>query len=185
GQAAVREGPGGAGRGAQADRRRGCEVAVERDRTDAEARRAAEHHEGLASELRAVEHESHGAENELGRLVASAHEIDIRATECRVRREELGQEAWRVYGVDAQTLLTHHDPERELATVRERVAELEERLVAIGPVNLVADDEYRELDERLTFLRTQHDDLTASIKDLEKALRGMTRTAQEPIVPAV
>jgi chromosome segregation protein len=160
------------------------EVAVERDRTDAEARRAAEHHEGLAAELRAVEHESRGAEGELGRLVASAHELDIRATECRVRREELGQEAWRVYGVDAQSLLAHHDPARELSTVRERVAELEERLVAIGPVNLVADDEYRELDERLTFLRTQHDDLTASIKDLEKALRGMTRTAQERFIQA-
>src|SRR5215510_13044888 len=78
------------------------EVAVERDRTDAAARRAAEHHEGLAAELRAGEHESRGAESELGRLVASAHEIDIRATECRVRREELGQEAWRVYGVDTQ-----------------------------------------------------------------------------------
>jgi len=160
------------------------EVAVERDRTDAAARRAAEHHEGLAAELRAVEHESRGAESELGRLVASAHEIDIRATECRVRREELGQEAWRVYGVDAQALLAHHDPARVLTTVRERVAELEERLVAIGPVNLVADDEYRELDERLTFLRTQHDDLTASIKDLEKALRGMTRTAQERFMQA-
>jgi chromosome segregation protein len=160
------------------------EVAVERDRTDAEARRATEHHEGLAAEARAVDHESRSAESELGRLVASAHEIDIRATECRVRREELGQEAWRIYGVDAQALLAHHDPGRELTTVRERVAELEERLVAIGPVNLVADDEYRELDERLTFLRTQHDDLTASIKDLEKALRGMTRTAQERFVQA-
>jgi len=134
------------------------EVAVERDRTDAEARLATEHHEGVAAELRAVEHES--------------------------RREELGQEAWRVYGVDAPALLAHFNPERELTTVRERVAELEERLVAIGPVNLVADDEYRELDERLTFLRTQHDDLTASIKDLEKALRGMTRTAQERFVQA-
>ena len=88
------------------------------------------------------------------------HEIEIRATECRVRREELGQEAWRVYGVDAQALLARHDPARDLTTVRARVAELEERLVAIGAVNLVADDEYRELDERLTFLRTQHDDLT-------------------------
>ena len=160
------------------------EVAVERDRTDAEARLATEHHEGVAAELRAVEHESRGAESELGRLVASTHEIDIRATECRVRREELGQEAWRVYGVDAPALLAHFNPERELTTVRERVAELEERLVAIGPVNLVADDEYRELDERLTFLRTQHDDLTGSIKDLEKALRGMTRTAQERFVQA-
>jgi chromosome segregation protein len=64
------------------------------------------------------------------------------------------------------------------------VAELEERLLAIGPVNLVADDEYRELDERLTFLRTQYDDLTGSIKDLEKALRGMTRSAQERFLQA-
>ena len=51
-------------------------------------------------------------------------------------------------------------------------------------MNLVADEEYRELDERLTFLRTQHDDLIASIKDLEKALRGMTRTAQERFTQA-
>jgi chromosome segregation protein len=101
-----------------------------------------------------------------------------------VRREELGQEAWRVYGVDTAALLASYDPARDLTTVRERVAEIEERLVAIGPVNLVADDEYRELDERLTFLRAQHDDLTASIKDLDKALRGMTRTAQDRFAQA-
>jgi chromosome segregation protein len=160
------------------------EVAVERDRTDAAARQATEEHDGLTSELRAVEHDSRGAESELGRLVASAHEIDIHSTECRVHREELGQEAWRVYGVDAPALLARHDPVRDLDGVRDRVADLEERLAAIGPVNLVADDEYRELDERLTFLRTQHDDLTASIKDLEKALRGMTRTAQDRFVQA-
>ena len=160
------------------------EVVVERDRTDAAARQATEEHDGLTSELRAVEHDSRGAENELGRLVASAHEIDIHSTECRVHREELGQEAWRVYGVDAPALLARHDPARDLDGVRDRVADLEDRLAAIGPVNLVADDEYRELDERLTFLRTQHDDLTASIKDLEKALRGMTRTAQDRFVQA-
>jgi chromosome segregation protein len=157
---------------------------VERDRTDAAARQATEEHDRLTSELRAVEHDSRGAESELGRLVASAHEIDIHSTECRVHREELGQEAWRVYGVDAPALLARHDPARDLDGVRDRVADLEERLAAIGPVNLVADDEYRELDERLTFLRTQHDDLTASIKDLEKALRGMTRTAQDRFVQA-
>jgi chromosome segregation protein len=68
--------------------------------------------------------------------------------------------------------------------VRRRHAELSEKLESIGPVNLVADEEYRELDERLTFLRTQHDDLVASIKDLEKALRGMTRIAQERFTEA-
>jgi chromosome segregation protein len=160
------------------------EVAVERDRTDAAARQATDEHEGLASELRAVEHDSRSAESELSRLVASIHEIELRSTECRVRREELGQEAWRVYGVDATALLAAHDPERDLVSARARVMELDEKLTAIGPVNLVADDEYRELDERLTFLRAQHDDLSASIKDLDKALRGMTRTAQDRFVQA-
>jgi len=116
--------------------------------------------------------------------VASIHEIELRATEGRVRREELAQEAWRTYGVDAEALTAAHDPTRDLDTVRERVTDLDDRLASIGPVNLVADEEYRELDERLTFLRTQHDDLVASMKDLEKALRGMTRTAQERFTEA-
>src|SRR5207244_10206591 len=101
-----------------------------------------------------------------------------------VRREELALDAQRTYGVDAAALLARHDPNRDLATLGQRVRELAEKLSAIGPVNLVADEEYRELDERLTFLRTQHDDLTASIKDLEKALRGMTRTAQDRFAQA-
>src|SRR5262249_26813360 len=121
------------------------EVAVDRDRIDAEARLAAEQHEGLAAEGRAVQHESRRVRSELGRRAAATHGLGVAAPECGVRREELAKEAGGVYGVAAQPLPARHDPERELATVRERVAELEERLTAIGPVNLVADDEYREL----------------------------------------
>jgi chromosome segregation protein len=160
------------------------EVAGERDRIEGETREAAERHEGLACELRAIEGEMRGVESEIARLIARVHELDLAATESRVRREELGQEAWRVYGVDEAGLRAVHEPARDLAGVRERTAELDERIQAIGPVNLVADDEYRELDERLTFLRTQHDDLTGSIKDLEKALRGMTKSAQERFAQA-
>ena len=160
------------------------DVATERDRAEAEARGAGEHHEGLVAELRAVENEIRGVEADLRRLVESIHEIELAATERRVRREELAQETQRMYGVDTPTLLARHDPDRDFAAVRSRLGELIEKLDSIGAVNLVADEEYRELDERLTFLRTQHDDLTASIKDLEKALRGMTRTAQERFLHA-
>jgi len=86
--------------------------------------------------------------------------------------------------VDEAALAARHDPAGDLETVRARITELEEKLAAIGPVNLVADDEYRELDERLGFLQTQYDDLVGSIKDLEKALRGMTRSAQERFTQA-
>jgi chromosome segregation protein len=79
----------------------------------------------------------------------------------------------------AEELLAAYDPTRDLEAARSRHLELGEKLEGMGPVNLVADDEYRELTERLEFLRSQHDDLVQSMKDLEKALRGMTRTAQD------
>lgn len=160
------------------------DVAVERNRAEEDARAAGEEHEAIAAGLRTLEGERRGVESELTRLVSALHEVELRATECRVRREELAQEAWRVHAVDADALAAAHDPQRDLAAARSRVTELDTKLEAIGPVNLVADDEYRDLDERITFLRTQHDDLTSSIKDLEKALRGMTRTAQERFAQA-
>src|SRR3989475_399758 len=144
----------------------------------------AEAHETLLDGLRGIEQELRAAEGDLHRLVSAMHELELQATERRVRREELALDAQRTYGVDAAALLARHDPNRDPATLGQRVRELAEKLSAIGPVNLVADEEYRELGERLTFLRTQHDDLTASIKDLEKALRGMTHTAQERFVQA-
>jgi chromosome segregation protein len=110
--------------------------------------------------------------------------FDLKSIEKRVGREELAQEALRSWGVDEPSLRTAHDPARDLHALKQRVSELEDRLAAIGPVNLVADEEYRELGERLAFLSTQHDDLVVSIKDLDKALRGMTRTAQERFTQA-
>jgi chromosome segregation protein len=160
------------------------DVAIERDQRENEARQASESHQARLDEARALDEESRTVQGELNRLVGGIHEVELKATEGRVRHEELAQEAYRTYGVDAEGLLAQHDPARDLDGARERVTELEERLEAIGPVNLVADEEYRELDERVTFLKTQHDDLTASIKDLEKALRGMTRTAQDRFAQA-
>src|SRR5438552_1465230 len=165
------------------------QVALEAEETDGTlaqleqrvtlARDAETAHEARMARLReAIEAAQRAVDGDLGRLVASIHEIDLGATECRVRREELAQEAWRAYGVDEAALAARHDPAGDLETVRGRIVELEAKVAAIGPVNLVADDEYRELDERLGFLQTQHDDLVCSIKDLERALRGMTRTAQ-------
>ncbi|MBI3827775.1 MAG: chromosome segregation protein SMC [Candidatus Rokubacteria bacterium] len=160
------------------------EVAVERDRLEGDVRRATEAHEALGSAVRSAEMELRGVEAELRRLIEATHEIELRVTERRVRREELAQEAYRTHGVGEAALLARHDAARDLSGLREQIGELEAKLAGIGPVNLVADEEYRELDERGVFLRTQHDDLVGAIKELEKALRGMTRTAQERFTQA-
>jgi chromosome segregation protein len=159
---------------------RAREAAVERDRAEGEVRAASERHQHEVAEFQAIELDTRAAEQERSRLVGELHRLEVSATEDRVRSEELTNQARRAHGIEtAGALLELHDESRDLSAVKARHDELQAKLDGLGAVNLVADDEYRELEERLTFLRTQHDDLTGSMKDLERALRGMTRTAQE------
>ncbi len=154
------------------------ELAAERDDLESRERDVSGEFEALTTELRSLEGEMRATQSELARLVGAAHDVELRATEVRVRLEELGEEARRTFAIVPATLPGLHEPDRDLAAARERLTELEDKLSAMGAVNLVADEEYRELDDRLSFLRTQHDDLVASMRDLDKALRGMTQTAQ-------
>ena len=162
------------------------DVAGERDQREEEARQAGESHQIRLDEARVLDEES--ADGAGRAQPARRWHSRGRAEGDRGPRAARGARAGRrtaTYGVETDALLGQHDPARDLDEARAyAVTELDERLEAIGPVNLVADEEYRELDERLTFLKTQHDDLTASIKDLEKALRGMTRTAQDRFAQA-
>jgi chromosome segregation protein len=181
------------GRRAQTAERRG-DLTTERERTDAQARDAvaerdrleaevaviAEEHQRQLDERQRLETELRDVQHQMTALVSHLHQLDLTETEGRVRREELVQEARRRHAIETtEALLAAHDTARDLEEVRQRHEELTTKLEAMGPVNLVADEEFRELTERLDFLRTQHDDVVGSIKDLEKALRGMTRTAQE------
>jgi chromosome segregation protein len=159
---------------------RAREVGAERDRKERDVAVLAEEHARRLDERQATESEMREAHRDLDGLISRIHELDLRETEGRVRREELLQEAGRRHAVDSvEMLLAAHDSTRDLENVKMRHEELGAKLEGMGPVNLVADDEYRELQERLEFLRSQHDDLVQSMKDLDRALRGMTRTAQE------
>jgi chromosome segregation protein len=158
---------------------RAVALRADRDQAQAAAQTSADQVQGLAERVRAAADEERAAEAELSRLSASVRDLTIRAAETRVRRQDLEAEARRQFEVMPESLRDAHQPDRDLDAVRGRLAELTAKITALEPVNLVADDEYRELDERLAFLRAQHDDLAGSVKDLERALRGMTRTAQE------
>jgi chromosome segregation protein len=159
-------------------------VRAERDQAEAAARIAGEAVGERTEAATSASEDLRRTEAELHRATREAQEHAIRLAELRVRRQDLEADARRRFEVDADALRLAHDPTRDLDEARARLQTVEQKISALEPVNLIADEEYRELDERLGFLRAQHEDLSTSIRDLEKALRGMTRTAQERFMEA-
>jgi chromosome segregation protein len=159
-------------------------VRAERDQTEAVARAAAEAVRERTDAVARAGDDLRAGEAELHRATRAVQEHAIRLAELRVRRQDVEVDARRRFEVDPEELRLAHDPAGDLGEARARLEAVAHRISALEPVNLIADEEYRELDERLGFLQTQHDDLASSMRDLEKALRGMTRTAQERFVEA-
>ncbi len=65
------------------------------------------------------------------------------------------------------------------AEITAAIEALRQRLGSMGPVNLIAIEEYAELRQRFDFLKTQSDDLTAAKAQLLQAIDEINRTSQQ------
>ena len=63
--------------------------------------------------------------------------------------------------------------------VREQVDQMQEKIDGMGPVNLVAIDECQEVEERYTFLNTQHGDLVTAKTELEEVIARIDKQSRE------
>ena len=70
------------------------------------------------------------------------------------------------------------------ALLETEAAELADQIEKMGPVNVLAFEEYREQSERLTFLTTQKTDLETSIASLLETIRKINTTSSERFAEA-
>ena len=61
-------------------------------------------------------------------------------------------------------------------TAEEAIAELREKIERMGPVNMMAIEQSKELEERHLFLSTQHKDLVDSIAQTNEAISKIDET---------
>jgi chromosome segregation protein len=82
-----------------------------------------------------------------------------------------------------ETITPQEMSERGLATdwaaVAEQVTALQKRVEEIGPVNLVAIEEYEETEQRYKFLTEQHDDLVKAKEQLLEALNTINTQTKD------
>ncbi len=67
----------------------------------------------------------------------------------------------------------------ELAIAETNYREMKQRIESMGPVNMMALEEYNECDQRFTFLTRERDDLLQSIADTQQAIAELDLATKE------
>ncbi len=80
---------------------------------------------------------------------------------------------------EAASILNPVELLRDDAETRDELDDLKEKIDAIGPVNPMADEEYRELETRHEFVTKQRQDLLDSIQSTETAISRIDRTSRQ------
>ncbi|MDN5849579.1 MAG: chromosome segregation protein SMC [Nitrococcus sp.] len=153
--------------GLEVERQRLVQERVTMEERLAQARRAlSESEQGLrALEPQRVENAQRVVElrEALESVRLRAHELKIR---LQTQLEQLGE-----LGYEPDALTAGLDPELTESACAQALNRLQEQISRLEPVNLAAIDECRELEQRKSYLDAQHDDLSAALATLERAIR--------------
>ena len=112
-------------------------------------------------------------------------EAEVSATRAASDLEHLVSQAREEFGAEPSDLPAPEDASPEaLAALETEVAELTASIERLGPVNVLAFEEHKEMSERLVFLTTQRDDLLRSIAELQESIRKINATSSERFADA-
>jgi chromosome segregation protein len=112
---------------------------------------------------------------EVARLEASGEIGSVTLSEDLPAEEDAG-EGDPIPVAAAETTPPSSQPE---LTVDQAIAQLKAKIERLGPVNILAIDQFDELESRHTFLTTQRKDLVDSINATNEAIRRIEKTTRE------
>jgi len=149
-------------------------------RTEAEEALAQgrDHHASIEQQIRQI----HGSLSECEQEVASAREVleskRFKDQELSVRLQTLQEQIANEKYVLSELVESLPDDAEEGGWI-ERSERLAQKIANIGPVNLVAIEEYEEQAERKAYLDSQHADLVEALDTLAGVIRKIDRETRE------
>lgn len=177
---------------------RGYEDAIQRLRDEtAELMGSLDELREQAAEVRAQVEETRGARTDLQRRLALSEggvgakraeldrardmkgRLEVAATEATMRRQNVYEHLSQEYGLDANAVLREPEPDWKGGepppdeVLENRVNSLSAQIAALGPVNMVAIEEFRELEERYTREKAQEADLLAAKEDVLALIKSL------------
>ncbi len=151
--------------------------AVARLRAEAEAR--LEEKTGSAVRLEDISKKIRELNDEAYVLQEEAIRLETKKSRLEADFESASARLWDDYELTYNTALPFRKDVGSVTAAQKRVSELKNRIKALGPVNVGAIDEYKEVRQRYDFLNTQLADLEEAKRSLEKLIGEMLSVMRE------
>ncbi|MFC1855065.1 chromosome segregation protein SMC, partial [Thermodesulfobacteriota bacterium] len=127
--------------------------------------------------------ESSRIKHDLTDINAKKHELTLKKDEAKLTLNNIEEKLRDKHQMTIDDLTAIGvDAEFDKNAAVHRLDVLRRKISDMGEVNLLAIDEYEELNERYTFLMEQQEDLLKSIHTLNKAIKRINRTSQKRFV---
>ncbi|MBI5612487.1 MAG: chromosome segregation protein SMC [Gammaproteobacteria bacterium] len=128
----------------------------------------------LEAQLRELDQARLAQEKTIQELRDALEHERIARQELAVRRETL-EEQVRETGLDLTQLLNELPPEANEELWQQTLEGLNAKIERLGPINLIAIEEYEEQSQRKSYLDKQNEDLVNALTTLEDAIRKIDR----------
>ena len=159
------------------------ELEQKKDLIQLELRSVEERYAESLAQTRVLEHSLAELRPSLARTREKRTAGEVSLAEVRTRQQTLEQTLIGTYGRSIDEVLTEKSQGEEgqpsgdghPETWREQLQEIRARLDRIGPVNLAAVEEHRELEERHGFLSKQDQDMAESITSIREIIIRLNR----------
>ncbi|MEQ8274403.1 MAG: AAA family ATPase [Deltaproteobacteria bacterium] len=159
------------------------EASLAQDRE--EVRVAREALEGEQREVKAEAAQTREKRTAIDAMKEALSELTLKIREVQIGLENLVAQIDERYRIHLPEILTdYHLLPRMSAEHEKETAKLRRQLDNIGPINLTAIDEFKEVGERYEFLNGQKKDLEEAIASLKAAIKRINKTSKERYVEA-
>ncbi len=132
------------------------------------------------AQLKIKENEIREIKKNLDALRQQINEIEIQFREVSLNRENLRKGIAEKHDVDLENMASEFEKvtEEKLAELIALLEKNKQMMDAFGQVNLLALDEYEELDKRYNFLSTQIADLNSSLNVLQRTIARINKISR-------
>ena len=144
-------------------------------------------YEGVRDSISGMKENLSGLEGNLRELTRKVEEIrdiirgnDLKNSQVDLELDQIENHTLEHYGIDIIGYAESFEADDfDETQARSRLMELRERKGRLGEVNLMAIEEFEQLNQRYEFLTAQEQDLTRSLDSLQRVIHKINRTSKE------